>query len=50
MVITELAVFEIARQGETEVRLIELASGVTLEELQEKTKADCKVAPALQAS
>jgi acyl CoA:acetate/3-ketoacid CoA transferase beta subunit len=32
------------------VRLIELASDVTLEELQEKTEANFKVAPALQAS
>ena len=39
MVITELAVFEIARKGETSVRLVELAPGVTLEEVQAKTEA-----------
>ena len=37
MVITELAVFELARKGETNLRLIELAPGVTLEEVQQKT-------------
>src|SRR3954452_931504 len=40
MVITELAVFEIARKGETSVRLVELAPGVTLHEVQAKTEAD----------
>ena len=39
MVITELAVFEIARKGETNVRLVELAPEVTLEEVQAKTEA-----------
>ncbi|RAI59538.1 CoA transferase subunit B [Roseicella frigidaeris] len=39
MVITELAVFELARKGETELRLIELAPEVTLEEVQAKTEA-----------
>jgi len=39
MVITELAVFEIARRGETDVRLVELAPEVTLEEVQAKTEA-----------
>jgi 3-oxoacid CoA-transferase B subunit len=39
MVITELAVFEIARKGETDLRLIELAPEVTLEEVQAKTEA-----------
>ncbi|MDO9711802.1 CoA transferase subunit B [Paracraurococcus lichenis] len=39
MVITELAVFEIARKGETAVRLVELAPEVTLEEVQAKTEA-----------
>ena len=39
MVVTELAVFEIARKGETGVRLIELAPDVTLEEVQAKTEA-----------
>ena len=39
MVITELAVFEIARKGETDLRLIELAPGVTTQEVREKTSA-----------
>src|SRR5206468_5231429 len=39
LVITELAVFEIARKGETSMRLIELAPEVTLEEVQAKTEA-----------
>jgi 3-oxoacid CoA-transferase subunit B len=43
MVITELAVFEIARKGETDVRLIELAPDVTLEEVQAKTEASFAV-------
>jgi 3-oxoacid CoA-transferase subunit B len=43
MVITELAVFELARKGETAVRLIELAPEVTLEEVQAKTEASFEV-------
>jgi 3-oxoacid CoA-transferase B subunit len=39
MVITELAVFEIARKGETQVRLVELAPGVTEAEVRDKTEA-----------
>jgi 3-oxoacid CoA-transferase subunit B len=39
MVITELAVFEIARKGETNLRLVELAPEVSLEEVQAKTEA-----------
>ncbi|TCZ60877.1 CoA transferase subunit B [Roseicella aquatilis] len=39
MVITELGVFEIARKGETAVRLLELAPDVTLDEVQAKTEA-----------
>ncbi|MBX9700398.1 MAG: 3-oxoacid CoA-transferase subunit B [Acetobacteraceae bacterium] len=44
LVITELAVFEIARRGEPRVTLIELAPGVTEAELREKTEADYGVA------
>ena len=44
MVVTELAVFELARRGETNVRLIELADGVTLDEVKAKTEADFTVA------
>ncbi len=44
MVITELGVFEIARRGETEVTLVELAPEVTLEEITAKTEAGFTVA------
>ncbi|MBL6454929.1 CoA transferase subunit B [Belnapia sp. T6] len=44
MVITELAVFELARRGETEVKLVELAPEVTLEEVTAKTEAPFTVA------
>ncbi|CAA9277013.1 MAG: Succinyl-CoA:3-ketoacid-coenzyme A transferase subunit B [uncultured Craurococcus sp.] len=44
MVITELGVFEIARKGETEVKLVELAPEVTLEEITAKTEASFTVA------
>src|SRR3954465_3566260 len=39
MVITEPGVFELVRKGETSVRLVELAPGVTLDEVQAKTEA-----------
>jgi 3-oxoacid CoA-transferase subunit B len=44
LVITDLAVFEIDRKGTEGMRLIELASGVSLEEVQAKTEASFKVA------
>jgi len=44
MVVTELAVFELARRGETDVKLIELAPGVTLDEVTAKTEAAFTVA------
>lgn len=40
MVITDMAVFEIAKTGDTCMTLIELAEGVTLEEVQESTEAN----------
>jgi 3-oxoacid CoA-transferase subunit B len=46
MVITELGVFELARRGETAVRLLELAPGVALEEVKAKTEAEFVVANA----
>ena len=44
MVITELGVFELARRGETDVKLVELAPEVTLEEITAKTEAPFTVA------
>jgi 3-oxoacid CoA-transferase B subunit len=44
MVISELGVFEIARRGETEVKLVELAPEVTLDEVTAKTEAAFTVA------
>ena len=44
MVITELGVFTIDRRGDAGMALIEMAPGVTLEEVQEKTEAEFRVA------
>ena len=44
MVISELAVFELARRGEPHVRLVELAPEVTLDEVRAKTEAGFEVA------
>ena len=44
MVISDLGVFEIARKGPTRLVLTELAPGVTLEEMREKTGAAFDVA------
>jgi 3-oxoacid CoA-transferase subunit B len=46
LVITELGVFELARRGETSVRLLELAPEVTLDEVRAKTEAEFVVANA----
>jgi 3-oxoacid CoA-transferase subunit B/3-oxoadipate CoA-transferase beta subunit len=43
LLITELGVFEINR-GKTPVKLIELAPGVTVDEVQAKTEAAFEVA------
>jgi 3-oxoacid CoA-transferase B subunit len=43
MVITDLGVFEVARKGETRLVLTELASGVSLDEMREKTEAAFEV-------
>ncbi len=40
MVITDLGVFEIDRSGKNPMKLIELATGVTAEEIRSKTEAD----------
>jgi 3-oxoacid CoA-transferase subunit B len=47
MVITDLAVFTIDKDGGTGMTLTELAEGVTLEEVKEKTEATFKAGPDL---
>jgi 3-oxoacid CoA-transferase subunit B len=44
MVITDLAVFTIDKHGDGGTTLIELADGVTLDEVKAKTEADYRVA------
>ena len=44
LVITDLGVFTLARRGETDMRLIELADGVTVNEIAAKTEARFTVA------
>jgi 3-oxoacid CoA-transferase subunit B len=44
LAITDLAVFEIDRRGQGGMRLIELAAGVTLDEVKAKTEAEFAVA------
>ncbi|WP_112664311.1 CoA transferase subunit B [Microvirga flavescens] len=44
IVITDLGVFSIDKKGGTGLTLIELADGVTLEEIKAKTEADFRVA------
>src|ERR1700740_2765196 len=44
MVVTDLAVFTIDKQGNNGMALIELADGVTLDEVKSKTEADFRVA------
>src|SRR6202045_1792765 len=48
LVITDLAVFTIDKQGGGGMTLIELADGVTLDEIKDKTEASFKVAPNLK--
>ena len=47
MVITDLGVFTIDKKGGTGLTLIELADGVTLDEITAQTEASFKVSPAL---
>jgi 3-oxoacid CoA-transferase subunit B len=47
MVITDLGVFTIDKQGGAGLTLVELASGVSVEEISRKTEAAFKVHPAL---
>lgn len=44
MVITDMAVFEFVKEGETTMKLIQLADGVTLDEVKAATEADFDVA------
>jgi 3-oxoacid CoA-transferase subunit B len=46
LVVTDLCVFEIDKRGDKGVRLVELAPGVTLDEIRAKTQASFE-APAL---
>ncbi|WP_112963083.1 3-oxoacid CoA-transferase subunit B [Agrobacterium sp. fls2-241-TYG-188a] len=49
LVITDLGVFTVARQGPPSLTLIELAEGVSVEEIRAKTEASFGVAPELVA-
>ena len=44
MVVTDLAVFSLARKGAADMRLVEIAPGVTLDEVRAKTTANFAVA------
>jgi 3-oxoacid CoA-transferase subunit B len=44
MVVTDLAVFTIDKHGKDGMALIELADGVTLDEVKSKTEAEFRVA------
>jgi 3-oxoacid CoA-transferase subunit B len=50
LVITDLGVFSIARRGDTDIRLIELADGVSVDEIAAKTEARFTVALEEQAA
>jgi 3-oxoacid CoA-transferase subunit B len=49
MVITDLGVFTIDKEGGTGLTLTELASGVSVEEITRKTEASFKVHPSLNS-
>ncbi len=49
MVITDLGVFTLDKAGQGGMVLVELADGVTLDEIKGKTQATYSVATALQA-
>ena len=48
MVISELGVFTVDKHGPGGVTLIQLADGVTVDEVKAKTKAKLSVAPGLK--
>ena len=50
MIVTELGVFDVARTGPTKLTLVDIAPGVTLQEIREKTEADFEVHPDLAAT
>jgi 3-oxoacid CoA-transferase subunit B len=50
VVITDLGVFKIDQKGKDGMTLIELADGVTVDEIKSKTEAGFKVAPGLAAA
>jgi 3-oxoacid CoA-transferase subunit B len=50
LVITDLGVFSIARRGQTNMRLIELADGVSVDEIAARTEARFTIAIAEQAA
>jgi len=50
VVITDLGVFNIDQKGKDGMTLVELADGVTVDEIKSKTEASFKVAPGLAAA
>lgn len=48
LLITDLGVFEIDRRGGTGATLIELADGITLDEIKSRTQAEFKLGPTLR--
>jgi 3-oxoacid CoA-transferase subunit B len=50
MVVSELGVFTIDKKGNGGVTLIELADGVTVDEVKAKTQAKLSIAPSLKAT
>ena len=50
MVVTDLGVFSIDKHGNGGMELIELADGVTLDEIKALTEAEYKVSPSLKTA
>jgi 3-oxoacid CoA-transferase subunit B len=50
LVITDLGVFSLARRGDADMRLIELADGVSVDEVSAKTEARLTIALGEQAA
>ncbi|QAY94516.1 succinyl-CoA--3-ketoacid-CoA transferase [Methylovirgula ligni] len=48
LIITDLGVFNVDKHGGTGLTLIELAPGVSIDEIQQKTEAKLKVSPELE--